>query len=143
MLSLALSKALPPSFQHNPAYASALSVFQSFESKPSCHRSAAASLVLDCSDLQDNKAQDGGLKVSYATKLAVCEFEATGISFPRECKDLNDGKWQEIRVMECVKKLEDRPQWWTTLSNNIQSAVVMCSAVRHEIEKGMPLDFVT
>lgn len=135
VLSHALSRVFPTSFQHNPAYASALDIFRSLESKPSCHRSAAASLVLDCSALDDKK-QDGGLKISYAAQLAVCEFEATGISFPRECKDLGGGKWLEVKVMKCVKKLEERPQWWTTLSNNIQSAVVMCSAIRHEVEKG-------
>lgn len=135
MLSHALSRVFPPSFQHNPVYASALEIFRSLESKPSCHRSAAASLVLDCSSLED-RPQDGGLKISYAAQLAVCEFEATGISFPRECKDLDGGKWLEVKVMKCVKKLEERPQWWTTLSNNIQSAVVMCSAIRHEVEKG-------
>lgn len=135
VLSHALSRAFPSSLQHNPAYASALDIFRSLESKPSCHRSAAASLVLDCSSLE-GKPQDGGLKISYAAQLAICEFEATGISFPRECKDLDRGKWLEVRVMKCVKKLEERPQWWTTLSNNIQNAVVMCSAIRHEVEKG-------
>lgn len=134
VLSHALSRAFPTSFQHNPAYTSALDIFRSLQSKPSCHRSAAASLVLDCSSL-DGKPQDGGLKILYAAQLAVCEFEATGINFPRECKDL-DGKWLEVKVMKCVRKLERRPQWWTTLSNNIQSAVVMCSAIRHEVEKG-------
>lgn len=135
VLSSALSRAFPFSFQHNPAYASALDIFRSLESKPSCHRSAAASLVLDCSSLE-GKPQEGGLKILYAAQLAVCEFEATGISFPPECKDLDRGKWLEVRVMKCVKKLEERPQWWTTLSNNIQSTVVMCSAIRHEVEKG-------
>lgn len=137
VLSHALSRAFafPSSLQHNPAYASALDIFRSLESKPSCHRSAAASLVLDCSSLE-GKPQDGGLKISYAAQLAICEFEATGISFPRECKDLDRGKLLEVRVMKCVKKLEERPQWWTTLSNNIQNAVVMCSAIKHEVEKG-------
>lgn len=142
VLSLALSKAFPSSFQQNPAYASALDIFRSLELKPSCHRSAAASLVLDCGALESRKSQDGGLKIFYAARLAICEFEATGISFPQECNDL-DGKLQEIKVMRCVKKLEERPQWWTTLSNNIQSAAVMCSAVRHEIEKGTTPSFMT
>lgn len=137
ILSQALSQAFNSSFGYNPAYATALDIFSALESKPSCYRSAAASLVLDCSAIGENNVQGSGIRVAYAAQLAVCEFEATGINFPQECRDLNNRKFQEIKVMKCVKRLEGRPQWWTTLSNNIQNAAVMCSAVRYEVEKGM------
>ncbi|RPB16880.1 hypothetical protein P167DRAFT_570052 [Morchella conica CCBAS932] len=132
VLSEALSRAFPPSYGHNPAYVAALAVFRDLESKTFCHRTAAASLVSDCSTIE---GKNDILKITYAAQLAVCEFEATGIKYPRECQSLDGSPLRETRVMECVRRLEERPQWWTTLSNNIQSAVVMCSAVRHEIEK--------
>ncbi|KAI5852883.1 Tht1-like nuclear fusion protein-domain-containing protein [Morchella snyderi] len=93
---------------------------------------AAASLVSDCSTIE---GRNDILKITYAAQLAVCELEATGIKYPRECQSSGGSPLREARVMECVRRLEERPQWWTTLSNNIQSAVVMCSAVRHEVEK--------
>lgn len=136
VLSEALSRAFPPSHGHNPAYVAALAVFRDLESKTSCHRTAAASLVSDCSTIE---GKNDILKITYAAQLAVCEFETTGIKYPRECQSTDGSPLRETRVMECVRRLEERPQWWTTLSNNIQSAVVMCSAVRHEVEKGTVL----
>ncbi|KAL7276214.1 hypothetical protein RUND412_000799 [Rhizina undulata] len=135
-LAKALSHAFPSRMHQDPAYSSAMTIFRSLESKPSCHRIAAASLVNNCSSL-DEKSEDGGLKIAYAVQLAVCELEATGVGFPQECNGLQEpGKRNERKKnLKCVQKLEERPQWWTTLSNNIQNAVVMCSAVRHELEK--------
>ena len=53
--------------------------------------------------------------------------------YPPECKGLGGKRDGHKR---CIKRLEERPQWWTTLSNNIQNAMMVCAAVRHEVEQG-------
>jgi hypothetical protein len=133
-LSESLSKAFPASSHQNPAYASVLLYLSSLESKPSCHRSVTAALINDCNLLSVSDSSHGGdLRYQYAAQLAACEFEATGVWYPLECKGLaRDTK----KNMRCIKKLEERPQWWTTLSNNIQNSMVICAAVRHEVEQG-------
>ncbi|KAF8243185.1 hypothetical protein K440DRAFT_637719 [Wilcoxina mikolae CBS 423.85] len=130
VLADSLAKAFPSNTHQNPAYASVLMYLSSLESKPSCHRSATATLISDCNTLD---ISDSDLRYRYAARLAVCEFEATGIWYPSECRDRNGQK-------KCIKRLEERPQWWTTLSNNIQNAMVICAAVRHEVEKDSLLE---
>jgi hypothetical protein len=138
-LSQVLSEAFSPSFHQNPAYESAFAVFRALESKPSCHRFAAASLVFDCRSMQEGGDADQDLKLLYAAQLAVCEFQVAGIEFPNECRELNNVKVSKAQVSACARNLGGRPQWWTTLSNNMQNAAVMCSAVRHELETGKGL----
>ncbi|KAF8539790.1 Tht1-like nuclear fusion protein-domain-containing protein [Trichophaea hybrida] len=130
VLADSLAKAFPSNTHQNPAYASVLMYLSSLESKPSCHRSATATLISDCNTLD---ISDSDLRYRYAARLAVCEFEATGIWYPPECRDHNGHR-------KCIKRLEERPQWWTTLSNNIQNAMVICAAVRHEVEKDSLLE---
>jgi DNA polymerase III alpha subunit len=86
-------------------------------------------LISDCSILE---ASHSDLRYRYASRLAVCEFEATGVNYPSECRN--------GRHEKCIKRLEERPQWWTTLSNNIQNVLVICAAVRHEVEEGRILE---
>ncbi len=77
------------------------------------------------------------IRVQFAARLAICEFEATGISYPKECRKLEDGGASDTELPRCVKRLEEKPQWWTSLSNSIQNVVVICTAVKHEVEKGL------
>jgi len=126
VLADSLAKTFPANTHQNPAYSSVLIYLSSLESKPSCHRAATAAFISDCNSLDTTRSD---LRYRYAARLAVCEFEATGILYPPECRDGDGHK-------KCIKRLEERPQWWTTLSNNIQNAMVICAAVRHEVEKG-------
>jgi len=125
----------PSSFHKDPAYASMLVYLNSLESKPSCHRTATASFISDCSALSDS-SRDIDLRYHYAAQLAICEFEATGVRYPDECKGLSRKHKGHKR---CIKRLEERPQWWTTLSNNIQNALMLCKAMGQQVEKGMYL----
>lgn len=138
-LSQALSEVFPSPLRHNPAFEAAFAVFHALESKPSCHRLAAASLVFDCRAMREGGSADQDMKLLYAAQLAVCEFRVTGIDFPHECRDLsNDRTAGKANMPACARSLGRRPQWWTTLSNNLQNVAVMCAAVRHELEKGQP-----
>jgi hypothetical protein len=132
-LAETLANAFQSSTHQNPAYASLQIILHSLETKPTCHRAATAALISDCNNLDASSDTPGDLRYRYAAQLAVCEFEATGIWYPDDCKSLDSHKNWHGR---CIKRLEERPQWWTTLSNNIQNAMVVCAAVRHEVEQG-------
>ncbi|KAI5814108.1 Tht1-like nuclear fusion protein-domain-containing protein [Pyronema omphalodes] len=124
-----LAGAFPPNARHAPSYSTVLQYLSTLETAPSCHREATTSLISDCSILE---ASHSDLRYRYASRLAVCEFEATGVNYPSEC---HNGRHEK-----CIKRLEERPQWWTTLSNNIQNVLVICAAVRHEVEEGRILE---
>lgn len=148
-LSGSLHRSFPTATHNHPAYASALHLIDSLGTAPSCQRTATAAFVSDCSHF--TRSFSGGtdnFKVLFAVKLAVCEFQATGVTFPSECshyRGRGDGEQQlsdtagKRQLQQCLRKLEERPQWWTTLSNNLQNAVVICAAVRHEVEEGAHL----
>lgn len=128
LLDQSLSKAFPSRTHANPAYAEVFKYLESLSTAPSCHRAATASLITDCNTLESTSA--AGYR--YAAHLAVCEFEAAGVAYPHECKDI-----ARRGHHRCMKRLEERPQWWTTFSNSNQNAMMICVAVRHEVEQGV------
>ena len=96
--------------------------------------------MMDCAALSTKEIEEH-MRIGYAARLAICEFELTRVEYPKECKGLEirgsvGGGPAKKQLMKCIKKLEEKPQYWTTLSNNIQSAVALCNASRAEIEKG-------
>ena len=105
----------------------------------------------------------------YAARLAVCELSGADFSIPKECKAFvptertkkkrsirgfwsNDGPsepgslfqhYDEItqtNLQQCRKALGSTPQSWTSFSNNRQNAVVMCRAMRSEVDKDEQLE---
>ena len=106
------------------------------------------------------------VKSIYAARLAVCELVEAGASVPAQCspmmpkepakkqhgfkgylgrngrlKNGNGETWGHDSVSpgqlsHCLKSLESKPQWWTSYSNGRQNAIVICKAVRIDIEKG-------
>lgn len=121
-----------------PSHHEALRLLKALGSRSSCHSEATSSLLVDCVALEGD-VLDVNVKISYAVRLAICEFKSTGVSYPSECKTLGSvgsGAYKATPARQkCIKKLEEKPQHWTTLSNNIQNAVVLCAAARHEIDK--------
>lgn len=90
--------------------------------------------MVDCAALEDSTIDDS-VKVIYAVYLAICELKSTGISYPKECNDLKNSEAPKRQI--CITKLEEKPQYWTTLSNNLQNALIICAAARQEVEKGL------
>ncbi len=104
------------------------------------------------------------IKSTYAARLAVCELLEAGADVPAQCSSLTspkrpktarsfsdflfkvkrgaetagDGKADDAKdaLSQCLWSLESRPQWWTSYSNSRQNAVVMCQAMRGQIERG-------
>lgn len=131
------SSLLIPPYPTDPAfspYSTALELLRTLSTKSSCYVEATSSLVADCSVLQDDTIDDS-VKVIYAVYLAICELKSTGVSYPKECNDLKNSGTPKRQV--CIKKLEEKPQYWTTLSNNLQNALVICAATRQEVERGL------
>ncbi|KAI9827907.1 MAG: hypothetical protein M1826_006213 [Phylliscum demangeonii] len=50
------------------------------------------------------------------------------------------GKPNDQNILDCLGVLEKKPQWWTSYSNARQNAMVICQAVRSEIEKDELID---
>lgn len=130
---------LPPLSYSNPSGPShydSIELLKALSSKSSCHGEATSSLMVDCAAFGSDPSTEE-VRINYAVKLAVCEFKTTGVSYPDECEVwgiaavTKSPAWQS-----CIKKLEEKPQYWTTLSNNIQNSLALCHAARHEVEKG-------
>ncbi|KAI9769085.1 MAG: hypothetical protein M1840_004436 [Geoglossum simile] len=105
------------------------------------------------------------VKSIYAARLAVCELVEAGTPAPAQCSPImakkparkqygfgnylgrngrpkngggGTGGYSSVspeRLGHCLKSLESRPQWWTSYSNGRQNAIVICQAVRIDIEK--------
>ena len=144
-------------------YFQALNLLDSMKSAPSCNRVAASVLLDSCQSIDgsttsaESSLED--VRSIYAAKLAMCEIVSAGSVVPSECKpvqavDANsktraqnaeaNGKTkpraanhlEPRHLRQCLQSLESRPQWWTSYSNNRQNAMVMCQAVRTDVEKG-------
>lgn len=103
-------------------------------------------------------------KSIYAARLAVCELSGARATVPEGCTSFlpnsHTGKKTGLRgfiglnrlsapttsydhygdvtehsLDKCLGALESKPQWWTSYSNSRQNAVVMCHAMRSEVEK--------
>ena len=131
-------------------YLKAVELLESLQSAPSCTRIATSNLLNSCQSVEvpstDSEITIDDIKSMYAAQLAVCELRAAKAQIPDLCnfvssasengkEEVNDrsGKRQ---LSLCIQSLEGRPQWWTSYSNNIQNAVLICRATRVDIEKG-------
>ncbi|KAJ6008495.1 hypothetical protein N7540_012471 [Penicillium herquei] len=151
--------------QQNVIFEEAIHLLDSMKSSPSCYRVAATRLVASCQAIDGkgahNSAEYAALdrtRSVYAARLAICELDGAGASIPPACipltaapvqarprflfsskpKSLQESPvddYPKETLGSCLKTLESRPQWWTSYSNNRQNAVVICQAVRMEIEK--------
>ena len=169
----ALAK-LPKTYEPE-AYAQALSMISGLKSSASCIRTATATLITSCQDIEGStkKAHHGAeypeillndVKSIYAARLAVCELVEANALVPPQCSALMPPEstkedrglaayfarkkpstkssqnglegLESEKLVACLKSLESRPQWWTSYSNSRQNAVVICQAVRSDIEKG-------
>jgi hypothetical protein len=152
---------------HQPAvYLKAVSILETMESAPSCHRVATLTLINSCQSLEKSASSEVELyevREEYAARLAMCELtgakapisphcaefipracSTNGLSgFFRRQKQTQDtnGKicYPEVarkQVKQCISALNSRPQWWTSYSNALQNVVVVCQASRNAIEQG-------
>jgi len=85
----------------SPAYdpkifSEAIKVIGSIESKSSCFRLAASSLLTSCKSLEklssdpikDSEARTESLNEQYAARLALCELDGARVGIPRTCNAL-------------------------------------------------------
>jgi len=145
-------------------YSQALSLLDSMQNAPSCNRLAASTLLESCQSIESStqgaESSLENIRSVYAVKLAVCEIVSAGSTIPSHCipfrsviaeskqrgrggagangrgKPLSANDSESRHLSQCLQSLESRPQWWTSYSNSRQNAIVMCQAVRADIEKG-------
>ncbi|KAK6536630.1 hypothetical protein TWF281_000857 [Arthrobotrys megalospora] len=119
------------SHKFNKGYENSLALINSLHIPHSClYSSLTEAIITHCSS--SPTVLDGEEKNFFATKLAICELSSANIDYPRECR----GNIQSSKDLNrCIKRLESRPQWWTSWSNCIQSVGVLCQAVREEAER--------
>lgn len=102
----------------------------------------------------------------YAARLAVCELIDVNAPIPDACNPFrpsqrntrktgfsgwfnNNGPTDPVPYYEvyedetaqhldlCASSLASKPQWWTSYSNARQNGLMMCYAMRAQIERGM------
>lgn len=104
-------------------------------------------------------------KSIYSTRLAICELIEVGARIPDVCSPFKptdalvpqtgirgffnrNGPTRPVgeyklydeetakHLETCASALSKEPQWWTSYSNAKQNAIVICQAMRAEVEKG-------
>lgn len=139
---------------YDEAYDAALRHLGDMEREPTCDRTATASLITSCQAVgregeNESKSNDELLAVVkdvYATRLALCELERTGIKHPSQCDNvvrfsLKRGQMAEPKHLSqallepCTNALYKSPPQWTSYSNNRQNVHKTCHAARIDIEK--------
>ena len=131
-------------------------------------QSLGGSLETTGQESESPEALLDNVKSIYAARLAVCELVEAGASVPAQCSPMTPkksarrqykfggylgrngspenggggaGGYSSVspaQLSHCLKSLESKPQWWTSYSNGRQNAIVICQAVRIDIEKGEP-----
>ncbi|KAI9787454.1 MAG: hypothetical protein M1816_007502 [Peltula sp. TS41687] len=99
----------------------------------------------------------------YAARLAVCELLEAGTTVPPQCasmipsqvatrdrflpsyftrtespSEVTKGQLEDVDIKtlhRCLNGLHSRSQWWTSYSNARQNAVVICQAIRSDIDR--------
>ncbi|KAK6354960.1 hypothetical protein TWF696_004088 [Orbilia brochopaga] len=116
------------SYRFQKGYEESLALISSLSLPHSClYSSLTESIISKCSS--SPTVLDGEEKTFFATKLAICELSSANVDYPRECKG---GLLARREIQRCLRRLESRPQWWTSWSNCLQSVGVLCNAVREE-----------
>ncbi|KAF2837596.1 hypothetical protein M501DRAFT_1059074 [Patellaria atrata CBS 101060] len=111
------------------------------------------------------EAQLDRVRSVFAVRNAVCELKNANADISKECitfipespgqprsgftgwftgskteehpdeEYLEFPPYGEADLGKCLKQLGTQPQSWTSYSNNLQNAVVVCQASRHEVEQ--------
>ena len=132
------SENFTPLFEVDKAYETALAELNRLSSKSSCHKIASESLVGDCRSIGIDGEEDENSRILFGVQLAACEFEVDGLECPYECRRFEGVREKRVRrAKECLQKLAQKSQWWTSYSNNRANGFSMCSAARREVEKGI------
>jgi len=117
---------IPPATAFPHPLTDLLSTLASLQRKPTCYRTAAASLIHHCKSLSSDIPDPD--RIQFAIKLTICELDLIAQT-PATCR-------LETQWKECVKVLATRDNWWTTFSGNLREVTNVCWIGRQEVEKG-------
>jgi hypothetical protein len=120
---------LPHSNFFPPQLTDLISTLSTLQRKPSCYRTAAASVIHHCKSLSTDIPDPD--RIQFAIKLTICELDLIHQT-PSTC--LIESRWRE-----CVKTLATKDHWWTTFCGNLHEVISVCWIGRQEVEKGSQL----
>lgn len=150
--------------EDNLTYTHALTLIASLKTSATCTRLATSTFLTSCQEIESSENLLDEVKSVYAARLAVCELLEAGTTVPSQCSPFiptgsskrdgvmtsyftrtkrapatDTGRFEKVnttKLVYCLQGLGSRPQWWTSYSNARQNAVVICQAVRGDIERG-------
>lgn len=109
-----------------PPLGDIITMLSTLRRKPTCYRTAAASLIHHCTSLTSDIPDPD--RVHFAVKLTCCELDLINQT-PAVCQI--ESHWRE-----CVRILASKDHWWTTFSGNLREVTNVCWIGRQEVEKG-------
>jgi hypothetical protein len=109
-----------------PPLADLLFTLSTLQRKPTCYRSAAASLIHHCKGLETDIPDPE--RVHFAVQLTICDLDLIQQT-PSVCRI-------ETQWKACVNALASKENWWTTFSGNLHEVTNVCWIGRREVEKG-------
>lgn len=128
----------------DPVFEKAMHVVDNLATQSSCHRAAAAHLLVTCKAVGSELAEEPGkhellerAKSVYAVRVAVCETGEGRAAVPLTCKpvlNIPQRLTREIDVVSgkalglCLEALMNEHYYWTSYSNNRQDANTLCQA---------------
>ena len=96
---------------HEPeVYTRAVTILESMEAAPSCHRIATLTLINSCQSLERSSSAEVELteiREEYATRLAMCELMGAKVTVPSQCDRFvpQDGGCKRKRTFAFLDKL--------------------------------------
>lgn len=111
-----------------------LELYRSLQNHESdCFRAATVALHDGCNSLSYDSVEN----MEYALMLTFCELGSAKWKLPKVCFEISEdfSKATRNKVKQCVKRLSDTPQTWTSYSGYFRDVFLMCFAIRYPMEK--------
>ncbi|KAI5956755.1 KAR5 [Candida jiufengensis] len=102
--------------------------------KDECSQNALKQLPSQCS--QGIETLSPSQQKEIALELSICEFENAGIDYPLNCNE----QIRKLSIDQCIKSLENSPQFWTTYSGNYRNIKDICHQISLPFEKDQILE---
>lgn len=86
-----------------------------------CIHKALGDFVQQCRVHGADKVS-ANVRKQLAVRLAICEFQDSGVDYPNLCKKLDS----DSSYHQCVQDLQGSAQWWTLYSGNFRKLRLLC-----------------
>ncbi|KAL1931605.1 hypothetical protein VTP01DRAFT_9748 [Rhizomucor pusillus] len=115
-----------------------LQTLQALQSKNDyCFKAATKSLEKGCQSLTIKQEK----KIQYALQLTLCELATASIPIPLICREAAQGG--DVDAEDCISRLANIPQTWTSYSGYFRDAELMCQALRYRLDRERSITLIT